>query len=48
MRQRAKDVVGDALIAALARHLGTRPAHADAVDGQGGTRAGFILFSLRS
>jgi hypothetical protein len=34
MRQRVKDMVGAALIVALALHLGTRPAQADAIDGQ--------------
>jgi hypothetical protein len=34
MRMRARDVAGSAIIAALALQLGTRPAHADAIDGQ--------------
>jgi hypothetical protein len=34
MRQRAREVAGAAVIAALVLQMGARPAHADAIDGQ--------------
>jgi hypothetical protein len=34
MRWPAREIAGAALIAALALHIGTRPAHADAIDGE--------------
>ena len=34
MRRHARNLAGAVLIAALALHAGTRPAHADAIDGQ--------------
>lgn len=34
MRQRGRHVAGAMLIAVLALHIGARPAHADAIDGE--------------